>query len=96
MYDTDKNGYMSEKEFKNVLIDLGRRDVTDDQVKEMLNEADENKDGVLQWTEFIEVLILQSLNESHYYRCSGNSRQPTKISSQQSLKQKQGKSPLLT
>ena len=58
MYDTNKNGYMSEMEFKNVLIDLGRRDVTDEQVKEMLNEADENKDGVLQWTEFIEVYIL--------------------------------------
>ena len=72
MYDTDKNGYMSEKEFKNVLIDLGRRDVTDEQVKEMLNEADENKDGVLQWAEFIEVPILQSLNESYYYRCLGS------------------------
>jgi hypothetical protein len=51
---------MSEKEFKNVLIDLGRRDVTDEQVKEMLNEADENKDGVLQWDEFIEVRIIIS------------------------------------
>jgi Ca2+-binding EF-hand superfamily protein len=29
------------------LIDLGRRDVTDQQVKEMLEEADENKDGKL-------------------------------------------------
>ena len=58
MYDVDRNGYMSEKEFKHVLIDLGRRDVTDEQVKEMLNEADENKDGVLQWDEFIEVFDL--------------------------------------
>ena len=59
-------------EFKNVLIDLGRRDVTDEQVKEMLNEADENKDGVLQWTEFIEVFILYSLNVPPFYRCLGS------------------------
>jgi len=35
-YDTDKNGSMNAQEFKRVLIDLGKRDVTDEQVKEML------------------------------------------------------------
>ena len=71
MYDTDRNGYMSEKEFKNVLIDLGRRDVTDEQVKEMLNEADENKDGVLQWSEFIEVPLL-FIKCANVNRCSAS------------------------
>jgi Ca2+-binding EF-hand superfamily protein len=68
LYDVDRNGNMSEKEFKNVLIDLGRREVTDEQVKEMLREADENGDGFLQWGEFIEVSRV--LTES--CRCSGS------------------------
>jgi Ca2+-binding EF-hand superfamily protein len=33
IYDTDKNGTMDATEFKQVLKDLGKRDVTDDQVK---------------------------------------------------------------
>lgn len=36
LYDLDKNGTMNAHEFKQVLIDLGKRDVTDHQVKEML------------------------------------------------------------
>jgi len=40
-----------------VLLDLGRRDVADEQVRQMLEDADENKDGKLQWEEFINVLV---------------------------------------
>ena len=64
-YDVDKNGSMSEKEFKLVLIDLGRRDVTDQQVKEMLDEADENGDGKLQWGEYVNVMIESDLVDVH-------------------------------
>lgn len=46
---------MDENEFKRVLVDLGRRDLNDEQVKQMLIENDENGDGFLQWSEFIEV-----------------------------------------
>jgi Ca2+-binding EF-hand superfamily protein len=41
----DKNGTMNATEFKQVLLDLGKRDVTDDQVKSMLAEVDKNKDS---------------------------------------------------
>lgn len=47
LYDVDKNGYMTEVEFKKVLIDLGKRDVSTEKVKEMLKEADTNNDGKL-------------------------------------------------
>ncbi len=59
MYDTNKNGQMDEHEFKRVLVDLGRRDITDQQVKQMLQENDENGDGFLQWDEFIEVVSVE-------------------------------------
>ena len=36
LYDTDKNGTINAGEFKQVLNDLGKRDVTEDQVKDML------------------------------------------------------------
>ena len=32
IYDADKNGTMDAREFKQVLVDLGKREVTDEQV----------------------------------------------------------------
>lgn len=46
---------MNATEFKQVLLDLGKRDVTDEQVKTMLAEVDKNKDSQIQWGEFIEM-----------------------------------------
>lgn len=57
LYDTDKNGTMDASEFKTVLKDLGKRDVTDDQVKSLLAEVDKNNDSVINWTEFLEVRL---------------------------------------
>lgn len=55
LYDMDKNGTMNAQEFKQVLKDLGKREVSDDQVSAMLAEVDKNKDSVLQWNEFLDV-----------------------------------------
>jgi Ca2+-binding EF-hand superfamily protein len=55
---------MSASEFKQVLKDLGRRDVTDQQVQEMLAQVDRNNDNVIQWNEFLEVISLFI-----YYNC---------------------------
>lgn len=57
-YDIDKNGSMNASEFKQVLIDLGKRDVTDQQVQEMLAQVDRNNDNVIQWNEFLDVPTL--------------------------------------
>jgi len=46
---------MNATEFKQVLLDLGKRDVTDEQVKTMLAEVDKNKDSQIQWGEFLEM-----------------------------------------
>lgn len=47
LYDTDKNGSMNATEFKQVLKDLGKRDITDDQVNQMLSEVDKNNDSTI-------------------------------------------------
>ena len=54
-YDTDKNGTMDMSEFKQVLKDLGKRDVSEEQVAKMMAEHDQNKDNTLSWSEFLEV-----------------------------------------
>lgn len=55
LYDSDKNGTMNATEFKQVLVDLGHRDVSDAQVQKMLKEVDKNGDSVIQWNEFLDV-----------------------------------------
>ena len=49
---------MNASEFKQVLKDLGKRDVTDQQVLDMLKEVDRNNDNVIQWSEFLDVSIV--------------------------------------
>jgi Ca2+-binding EF-hand superfamily protein len=55
LYDLDKNGTMNASEFKQVLVDLGKRDVTDQQVLSLMKEVDKNNDSVIDWNEFLEV-----------------------------------------
>jgi Ca2+-binding EF-hand superfamily protein len=38
---------MDQKEFKRVMIDLGYRKITDEEVEKILKEHDENKDGLI-------------------------------------------------
>ena len=46
---------MDVKEFKQVLIDLGKRDVTEEQVQEALKAYDRNNDSLINWDEFLHV-----------------------------------------
>jgi Ca2+-binding EF-hand superfamily protein len=41
-YDVNNDAVMDEKEFKNIMIDLGYRKITDEKVAEMLNREDKN------------------------------------------------------
>lgn len=72
IYDVDKNGTMDIKEFKQVLKDLGKRDVTEDQVAKMMSSHDQNQDGTLSWTEFLEVRRIVIFNMENGYRCSSS------------------------
>ena len=55
LYDGDKNGTMNATEFKQVLVDGGKRAISDEQVKGMLAEVDKNNDSSIQWSEFLEM-----------------------------------------
>jgi hypothetical protein len=55
-YDTNKDGVMDKKEFKNIMIDLGYRKITDEEVEKMLSSHDQNQDGVIQWAEFVDMM----------------------------------------
>mmetsp|Transcript_7936 Transcript_7936/g.13319 ORF Transcript_7936/g.13319 Transcript_7936/m.13319 type:complete len:200 (+) Transcript_7936:17-616(+) len=56
-YDLNGDGTMDQKEFKNILIDLGYRKITDEKVKEMLADQDKNGDGVISWEEFVDMMV---------------------------------------
>lgn len=56
-YDLNKDGTMDEKEFKNIMIDLGERKTTDESAAAMLAANDSNRDGRIQWNEFLDMMI---------------------------------------
>ncbi|KAL6756998.1 radial spoke protein 7 [Haematococcus lacustris] len=60
--DTDHNGYLDRQEFARVL-QSANMNITDRQMREVLAEADENEDDVIQYKEFLPVMvdILQSI-----------------------------------
>ena len=67
VYDLNKDGHIDEKEFKNVLIDIGYRKITDQKVAEMLSEQDRNQDGVIDWHEFTTMMCsLKKTDDTKY------------------------------
>ena len=48
---------MDAKEFRSIMIDLGYRKTTDEDVQKMLSSHDKNSDGVISWTEFLIMMI---------------------------------------
>merc|ERR1712167_175756 len=56
MFDDDKTGKISFNNFKRVATELGET-LTDDQLKEILAEADEDKDGEISKEEFLAVMM---------------------------------------
>ena len=59
MIDTDGNGTLDPGEIKNALTMLGEGAVTDDEVREMMAEADSDGDGFISYEEFKEAPLLQ-------------------------------------
>ena len=56
IFDTDGNGTICEQELGIVLRALGQSP-TDEEVKELLGEADQNENGVIEFNEFLTVMI---------------------------------------
>ncbi|XP_008791135.1 calmodulin-like protein 8 [Phoenix dactylifera] len=55
VFDKDQNGYISASELKNVMINLGEK-LTDEEVDQMIKEADVDGDGQVNYEEFVRMM----------------------------------------
>lgn len=55
VFDKDGNGFVSPAELKQVMRDLGEK-LSDEEVDEMITEADENGDGQVDYNEFVKMM----------------------------------------
>ena len=60
-YDTDQSGFLERDEIKNLLTDTCNDyhilPVTDDQIDEVINAADDNKDGMIDFEELHKIIL---------------------------------------
>ena len=56
VFDKDKSGFICREELRQVMINLGEQ-VTEDQLDEMMDEADINKDGKVSFEEFEKLMF---------------------------------------
>ncbi|XP_074576438.1 uncharacterized protein LOC141832971 [Curcuma longa] len=55
VFDKDQNGFISKNELKNVMISLGEK-LTDEEVDQMIKEADLDGDGQVNYEEFVKMM----------------------------------------
>ncbi|EAN33001.1 EF hand family protein [Theileria parva strain Muguga] len=56
VFDRDGNGFISAQELRHVMTNLGER-LTDEEVDEMLREADVDGDGKINYEEFVKLMV---------------------------------------
>ncbi|XP_078612782.1 uncharacterized protein LOC144882674 [Branchiostoma floridae x Branchiostoma japonicum] len=59
VFDKDRNGYISAAELRHVMTNLGEK-LTDEEVDEMIREADIDGDGQINYEEFVTMMISKS------------------------------------
>jgi len=63
-YDVDGNGNIDKTEFKNLMIDMGRRKITDGEVLDLIKNYDQDDDGEISWVEFIDMMESLKVSDS--------------------------------
>ena len=56
VFDADGNGFISAQELMSVLNNIGES-VTDEEIDLMINEADLDGDGQMDWDEFVKIMM---------------------------------------
>ncbi|CAL9757584.1 unnamed protein product, partial [Musa acuminata subsp. burmannicoides] len=56
VFDKDQNGFISAAELRNVMINLGEK-LTDEEVDQMIREADLDGDGQVNYEEFVRMMM---------------------------------------
>ncbi|OMJ96053.1 hypothetical protein SteCoe_435 [Stentor coeruleus] len=62
-FDRDGNGYLDSVELKTVMKQIANEKVTEDDVRQMMDEADTNKNGFIEYTEFCEIMLRLRRNQ---------------------------------
>ncbi|XP_066336426.1 calmodulin-like isoform X2 [Miscanthus floridulus] len=62
VFDQDQNGFISRDELRHVLQNLGEK-LSDEELAEMLREADSDGDGQINYTEFAKVMLAKRRNQ---------------------------------
>jgi len=64
-FDTNDDGTIDKNELKTALINMGYRDITDDKINQLMTSIDTNKDDVIQWDEFCDLMyrLIKSTDE---------------------------------
>jgi calmodulin len=66
VFDKDGNGFISSAELRHVMTNLGEK-LTDEEVDEMIREADVDGDGQINYDEFVKMMVVKA-----NYRCRSN------------------------
>ncbi|KAL9812335.1 putative guanylate cyclase activating protein [Arabidopsis thaliana] len=56
VFDKDQNGFISAAELRHVMTNLGEK-LTDEEVEEMIREADVDGDGQINYEEFVKIMM---------------------------------------
>ncbi|XP_010274270.1 PREDICTED: calmodulin-like protein 11 isoform X2 [Nelumbo nucifera] len=56
VFDKDQNGYISANELRHVMVNLGEK-LTDEEVEQMIKEADLDGDGQVNYDEFVRMMM---------------------------------------
>ncbi|KAG7633227.1 EF-hand domain [Arabidopsis suecica] len=64
VFDKDQNGFISAAELRHVMTNLGEK-LTDEEVDEMIREADVDGDGQINYEEFVKVMMA-----NHVWECA--------------------------
>ena len=55
VFDVEDKGYITAHELRHVMTNLGEK-LTDEEVNEMISEADSDGDGVINYTDFVKIM----------------------------------------
>ncbi|KAL8136658.1 hypothetical protein V2J09_002659 [Rumex salicifolius] len=74
VFDKDQNGFISAAELRHVMTNLGEK-LTDEDVDEMIREADVDGDGQINYDEFVKVMLAKKKKrkvvDGHVYSSKG-------------------------
>lgn len=56
MFDKESNGLISAAELRHVLTELGEK-MTDEDIDELIREADSDNDGIINYEEFVKMML---------------------------------------